>query len=72
MIVAIYILVGLINIISDSLKITSINYTTKVMLMPLLICILYNETKKIKSFSLIYAALFFFLVRRYIFDVPKK
>ena len=59
MIVAIYILVGLINIISDSLKITSINYTTKVMLMPLLICILYNETKKIKSFSLIYAALFF-------------
>lgn len=57
--VLLYILAGIVNVSAEYIGNDWCKYISKVMLMPLLMLLLYNETKDIKKFSWIYLALFF-------------
>ncbi len=54
-----YLLVGIIHVSAEYIGNDWCKYISKVMLMPLLMLLLYNETKEIKKFRWIYLALFF-------------
>ena len=54
-----YIIDGIVDIIAESVGIDWLKYTTKVLLMPLLMLYFYQQSKEIKNYKFIYLALFF-------------